>query len=280
MSNYQSFGALQAGLGAAIRLKENENYVYNKFRDQVLVFGADYTTTMDTADASINFLQVGKDTFQYRLEQINTTVPVTSADGLAFVTDGADNDGFELGLGRTLANGSTEATNSKGAFTIGGPAFFLRVKLDIGTVANSDNICVGFSKGVHVADGFLDTETDAIALNVDQGQVNIEEILNNAGNVTTDTTVNWTDAQQKVLEVRINEAGNSTFFVDDVQYNPARSAVTLDSGDVVHAMLQVLVDASAADPAVSIMEWESGYLRSRGLASISDSLEGPQDRLG
>ena len=279
MANVQAaYHSLRAGLGASLRIDKNEKYVFTKFRESIVI-GDAIGGAVGAGDAAVNNLQCGPYAFNYRLEQaLAGNPPRNSLDGLLFVVDAADNDGFEMNLGRTLsAQDTTINTNSNGAFKIAtDAAFFLKVQLDIGVVANADQICAGFSVGGYPADGDLDTYTDAAVFNVDQGQLNIETILNNGATTVTDTTVNIANNDQPSLEVRVDGTGLCKFLYNGAAPATDITTFSFDSGDVVHAFISVLEDAPAADPVVSVMSWESGFISSRGLIGIGDLFEQPQ----
>jgi hypothetical protein len=46
---------------------------------------------------------------------------------------------------------------------------------------------------------------------------------------------------------------------------------TFDDGDAVYAQFQIQNDA-AGDPGVQLLEWESGFISSRGLESIDEDV--------
>ena len=276
MSVYQGFRAVRAGLGASYRLDRNSRYVYTTFREAT-VFGDGIGGAMAVTDAVMNYAQVGHVTFQVRNEQQNDSAIMNlTADGLLLVTDAADNDGIGVSLGRTITSSdTTENANSIGAFTVGTDEFFLRVKLDIVDVSDSDQIVVGFAKGAWHASGDNENETDFAGFNVDNGDVKIETILNNGATTVTDTTENFADNGQHIFEIRVSKAGLCKFLYDGL---PAATDVTdfsLDSGDVVHAIVAEL-NSTTDDPEVTLMEWESGLLSSRGLADITDIFEAGQ----
>ena len=276
MSVYQSFRAVRAGLGSSYRLDKNHRYVFTQFRETA-TFGDGIGGAMAVTDAVMNYAQVGGVTFQLRNElQNDSAIANITADGLLLVLDAADNDGMNVSLGRTITGSdTTENANSIGAFLVGTDEFFLRVKLDIVDVSDSDQISVGFGSGVYPIDGNLDTELDFAGFNIDAGQVNIETVLNNGATTVTDTTINWADNGQHVMEIRVNRAGLVKFLYDDLPPTTDITGFSMDSGDTVHAQVSVR-NATTDDPEVTIMEWESGLISSRGLADISDTFEAAQ----
>ncbi len=258
--------SVQAGLGASLHLDHNARYAYCRFNEEILSNDGQ-GAVWGTGDNAVSVVQCGGVTFQTMSIGANGSAgPLLSVDGLHIALDATANDGYHFNLGRTLGSSATTVnTNSRGAFTIGTDApFFLRVKLDIDTVANADQIAVGFVRGQYIAAGEIELETDGFWLNVDEGDIKTESRINAGSSVATDTTQNVADAGQVTLEVQVNEDGVATAFIDGEFPTVQIAAFTFDDGDVVHAEHSVIIDASGADPVVDIMEWESGFLSTVG----------------
>jgi len=278
MPNWTGTTALQAGLGASYRLAQNARYRYTDFRALPVYTDLIGGTAPPTDARAGGILLVGDVAFQVRLEQDIAASPVfnINATGLRIDLDDADNDGIELNLGRLVPNAaggaaeSTVWTRSPGAFVVGTDEAFVRVKLAIGDVSDADQIAVGFSVGDYPAAGTLETYTDFFALNVDAGDVKIETRLNSGTAAATDTTSNVADAGTVTLEVRITDSGYARAFIDGVSPSTDVTNFVFDDGDVVHAFFTIL-NAAAGDPTVDLIEWESGLMSSRGLASIEDT---------
>lgn len=283
MANATAFKSVAAGLGASKRLNVNDKYVFTKFDSF-----PQYTDNLGGAvavvtDAAVNTLSFPDYSWQVRLEQAYAgTVPQarTTADGLLILIDSTSTDGWELNLGRVAYDNTitTINTKSKGAFTIGtGGSFFLRVQLDIDDVSAGDAIGVGFSVGAYPADGLLATYTDFFALEINAGDIFTRSRLNSGTSVSTDTTQNVVDNGQPVLEVRVGPTGDCLAFIDGVAPTTEIASFTFDNTDVVHAFVNVK-SGNDDDLNVSVMEWESGFLSSRGLIAIADIFESPQAR--
>ncbi len=280
MSVYQGFRSVRAGLGASYRLDKNERYVYTQFREPGTLVGDVIGAGLTSTDAAFNYVHIGPYVFQLRNEQANSSVVAEStSDGLVLVHDTADNDGISMTLGRhqrIAANNTTENTKDKGSFVVGTDEFFLKVKLDIVDVSDADQIAVGFGMGAHPVDGDIDTETDYVGFNTDNGQVNIETVLNNAGTTVTDTTANWADNGQHTMEIRVSKTGLCKFLYDGIEPATDITDFILDTGDRMHAEVSVRSDIITSPAIVTVMEWESGLLSSRGLAGITDTFEASQ----
>lgn len=280
MSNYTEYSAIRAGLGASKRLDKEDRYVYSRFYGPLR-----YTTRLPGAtdsvalvsDAAINALSdADGNKFEVRLEQAfagSAPQAIADANGLGFVLDAASNDGIGMDLGYGAV--SSEVAHTKGVFTVGtDAAFFLRVKLDIATVASADQVAVGFVKGGWPADGLLDTYTDYAVLNVDNGDIKAETRLNSGTASVTDTTMNVADAGTITLEVRVSSGGVVKFLVDDAAPTVDVTGFEFDD-DAVNAVFIELNDA-AGDPGIVIREWESGFISSRGLTGYTDVNEALQ----
>lgn len=275
MTAITNFDAVAAGSGASKRLSINSRYVYSEFWGPLMYtlreVGAPDCVAL-VSDAGINQLVDAEgNSFNVRLEQAfagSAPQALEDANGVKFILDAASNDGFGMDLGYGAVG--SEVAHTKGAFTIGtDAAFFLKVKLDIATVASTDQVAVGFAKGGWPADGLVNSYTDMACLNVDNGQLNMETRLNSAADVATDTTTNVADTGTISLEVRVSASGLVKFLVDGA--NPAASEITdfsFDDADVVNAFLIVLTDTTA-DPGIVVRSWESGFITSRGLDNIN-----------
>lgn len=269
------FSSLAAKDGGSKRLYKNSKYVFTRFEGPALYAStAGVSAIPSVADAGINNWLVDGELFNYRLEQAfagTAPQPKQTIEGYHLQLDAADNDGVSVDLGRVIAPANSVVNSySKGAFTIGtDPAFFLRVKLDVATVASADQIAVGFNVGAYAADGLINTHTDMAMINIDNGDLKLETRLNSAGDAAVDTTQNVADAGQVTLEVRVSDSGQVKFLIDGVAPTVDVTGFTFDSADVVHACVMLLTDA-AGDPVVTLLEWESGHLSARGLDGISD----------
>lgn len=278
MSNYTGFSAVRAGLGASNRLDKNSKDAFCNFSDDIMytdgIGGAAATT-----DAAVNSLLIGQTAFQFRLEQAVTGAPLAMDDvGLVITSDDTDNEGFELNLGRTqTAADTTVWLRSRGAFKIGtDAAFFMRLKLKVADVSDSDDITAGFSVGSYVADGLLDTYSDYAVLSIDNGDIKVKTNLNSGTQSSTDTTQNVADAGTVTLEVRVGSGGKVKFLIDGAAPTTDVTGFTFDDADTVHAFYSQLNDV-AGDPGVTLIEWESGFLSSRGLDGVSDLTEALQN---
>jgi hypothetical protein len=269
------FNAVDAGLGASYRLARNSKYRYVNFADGGRVIYTDAVgAAASVSDAGINLLVAPNGTvFEVRLEQAfagaapQVLQGTTAIPGLLFVLDAADNDGIAMSLGNG-ASGSE--TPNPGSFKIDtDAAFFLRVKLAIADVSDADEVSVGFTSLGYSATGEINDGTDFAFLNVDNGDIFTETRLNNGTATRVDTTQNVADAGVVTLEVRVDGAGNVRFFVDGKAPTTDAAAFVFDTTDTVYAQFQILNDF-AGDPGVTLKEWESGYISSRGLETIHD----------
>lgn len=274
-----SFSAVSAALGPSLRRAEQNRYVYVKFDQGVpgAIQEVDGTAAVVT-DAGINTFLYGNQQFMYFVEQAfaGTAPQVLDAagGGLKLVLDAADNDGLFLSLPWcTSAGGGTLKTAGPGKFESRTDGFFIRVKLEVTTVANADEIAVGVRKIVAFDTSAVTstaTNPDFACLNIANGQVNIVTALNQGTASTTDTTQDVANAGTITFEVRVSESGFVKFLINGVAPTVDVSSFQFDSGDDLMPYIAVVVDATAADPVVIIHEWESGLLTERGLDGIND----------
>lgn len=224
------------------------DYTYEKFQTAPVCTENDGTAASGTAGAT-NVAAFENNTFEYFMIGTQTLVaPTISADGLLASLDLTENDGVEYSQGITA--------RSKSAFTIGtSPAFFLKVGLLVADVSGSDICAVGFRKAAQAYQAAFADYTDKATLSKKNGDIYTITALNNAADVETDTTLNWTDATAKVLEVYVSDTGVVTYKVDGVTATGA--AFTFDDGDVVIPFLHILHDATTPG-AIHIQSWECG----------------------
>jgi hypothetical protein len=197
------------------------------------------------------------------------------ARGLTIALDASDtNDGAWLDLGYGLSG--SENANCRGAFVIGtDDAFYLRVRLDIGDVSDTAIAVVGFVKGGFPDGGIYTSCTDYAVLNINAGDIKIETRLNSGTASVTDTTQDVLDygttGDVYDLEVRVSYSGAVNFLINNAEPTVDVTGFVFDSGDTVNAIFSVaLAGAGAGDPTVVLHEWESGFLSSRGLETITD----------
>ena len=281
MSNYTNFAAVRAGLGSSLRQPQNDKYVVNFFDvDPVLTDGLGGAAV--TTDVKNNVLVAGNTTFQAYNENTNAAVAtnwVRDDAGYKLVFDAASADGVLLTLGRTLLlTGTTVSLTGKGAFKIGTDAnFFVRLKLMVADVSDTDICGIGFAVGAPPDAYTIATETDMAFLNIVQGDVFAETRLNSGTAGATDTGTNVIDdagstANAVDLEVRVSNTGVVKFLINGAAPATDVTGFTFDDGDVVHATFACLANTTSV-PTVTLLEWESGFLSSRGLDSITDVVE-------
>lgn len=223
------------------------DYTYEKFQTNPVctLLGGGATAGTDTAT---NIAAFENNIFEYYNIGTQTLLgPTLSADGLLASLDLTNDKGVEYTHGITA--------RSKSAFVIGtSPAFYLKVGLLVADVSGSDICAVGFRKTQAYQSAFANY-TDKATLSKKNGDIYTVTALNNAADVETDTTLNWTDATAKVLEVYVSETGVVTYKVDGVTATGA--AFTFDDGDTVVPFFHLLHDATTPG-AVTIQSWECG----------------------
>ena len=266
-NNTTGFRSVRAGLGASFNLDHNDRYTYTRFRGEFNSTDG-VGAVWGVGDNAINILGFPGVNFQMMSIGANGAAGPLAAvlnDGLSITLDSTDNDGFELNLGRdrTGADGTVNLYEP-GSFTIGTDApFFLRTRFKVNTVASYDQAAMGFVVGTYIAAGEIQLESDGFWLNLDNGDVNTESRLNAGGTVDTDSTQNIADNTFVTLEVQVNEDGVAAAFINGAIPTTEIATYTFDSGDVVHADVSAILDASAAN-LFTIQLWESGFLSTVG----------------
>lgn len=283
-----SFGAIRGGLLASLRqgsgeargsaqAPDNSKNVFSYFRPPFSY--TDGLGGVAAVDGSVGNVLVTGDGEVFSINPEGTfsgTAPQVAVHdrGMLIKTDASAADkGLMVDLG--YGESGSEIPNCRGAFVVGtDDAFYLRVRLEIGDVSDSDCIAVGFVKGGRPADGFLDTYGDYAVLNVDNGQVNIETNLNSGTASVTDTGTDIVDytttGDVYDLEVRVSDSGTVNFLINGAEPSTDVTNFSFDDGDTVNAVFLMLSDTVDGDPTVVIHEWESGFLSSRGPDTIVD----------
>jgi len=288
MSNYTSFNALRAGLGASKRQEHNRKYVYVDFHGEPTMWEADQTVAAGV-NVKNDLLYIDGENFQIYYENTCTAAATVATfmtkgviGGMTIITDAADNDGLLISQGRTLAaDGTTADTTGHGAFTIGTDAdFFFRVKLSLADVSDTDDCFVGFAVGAPPDPWTSATETDIAGFNINVGNVEIVTRLNSGSASAIDTTTNVIDdagseANAISLEVRVGAGGAVKFLINDVAPATDVTGFTFDNADVVHAFLGFVANTTSA-PTPTLFEWEQGFMSSRGLENVADLNEASQ----
>ncbi len=180
--------------------------------------------------------------------------PSVASTGMNYEGDEADDEGFQWAMSYPGCQGLKNIDS----FTIGGPAFYAKLKFSIEDVSVTDDCAFGFRLKSQASNAALDNYTDVACLNVISGDIKVESILNNATTVTTDTTDNWGDGESHTLEVRISKAGVASYYLDGRAVTTSPTAdVTFDTGDVFTPFMFML-HSSAASCDIILEELETG----------------------
>ena len=161
--------------------------------------------------------------------------PALNTAGLNVSGDQTNNDGWAI-RGRSA---SALGVLNKDYFTVGtSPAFYMKVKFSIATVAGLDDLRCGFAKvEAHNADP--DALDELATLAVMAGDIKTQTIINGASTVATDITSgggdgagNWADAATHTFTINVSGGGAVTYLIDGVAGTGA-VAYSFDSGEVV-----------------------------------------------
>jgi hypothetical protein len=174
--------------------------------------------------------------------------PALTATGLNIAMDQTGNDGIEVCTGIL--------TNNRYAFTVGGPAFYAKMKFSLADVSGTDDCAFGFRKA-EAYQAAIDDYADMAAMNVISGDIKIETILAGATTVTTDTTKNWADTETHELGVFVSSGGVVTYTIDGAP--PATTAAyTFTAAAVVVPFFYYLHDSDVCDTVI-LKTLEIGY---------------------
>lgn len=233
----------------------------------MIAAGSIYAGAATGADGDENAFLIGGQYFERHQVGAATNFGFqNTATGLTIVTDAADNEGCEISQG-ILAS-------SPFAFTVGtSPAFFMRAKLTVNTLAKFDVVQMGFrtigayEKPALTPAGYLAAYSGAtnhkstIGVYDTSGGIQIANTTDgtDAATDTTDTIVTGTDTQFQVL---VDGDGAATFQHDiatagTLAAPTATVAKSFDAADVVVPFLFCLRGA-ATGGTVELLEWECG----------------------
>lgn len=247
VGDVKAAGSVEAGDGAILRAADT-NYIKQYFNSEPASCGKAGVGAAVGAAGSENLMVLSDSILEYHIAGTQTILsPSLGTNGLNIGMDQTANDGVEICCGISAHN--------KGVFVVGtSAAFFARLVFSIADVSGTDDCAFGFRKVAAYA--AIDDYTDAAALNVISGDINIETILNNGATTTTDTTANWADTATHELKVLVSAAGVVTYEIDGSA--PATiAAFTFDDAEVVVPFLYFLNDTDLAGD-VSLIEFECG----------------------
>lgn len=177
------------------------------------------------------------------------SVVATSAAVAAARID-ATNGGLNLAI--DAANGkATEVsahldTHMDKQFIVGQGTFSMYARIYVDDVSGVDPMVMGFRKKAAYA-AALATNTDyaTIGLIGAAGDIKSGTQVASGGQVTTDTTLNWADAETHELEVRVASTGVVTWYVDGQQVNKT-TTYTFTAGLTVIPFVSELQTADVA----------------------------------
>ena len=140
-----------------------------------------------------------------------------------------DDIGCQWTVGPFLAGGK----EGYDIFTIGNPAFYFKVHMQISDVSGTDDCHVGFRIQNDAVETTGVAYTDFASLNVDAGTVKYENNINSGGAATANSEATWADNEWAWLEVRVSAAGVTSYYKNGTALSTNKPTVTFDAGDVV-----------------------------------------------
>jgi hypothetical protein len=190
--------------------------------------------------------------FEYHIlgTQSITEPAWVAATGLNLGMDQTTGDGIELSQGIGAAN--------KHAFVIGtDEAFYMKATFTIADGSGTAEFFTGFRMAEDYQAAF-DDYNDAAGFNVQNGVINLETIIGDAGTTTTDTTeTDWGDTEEHTLQVNVSAAGVVTYLFDGVAPTVVAAFTFADTTVVVPCVFYT--QHADFTEVFTISLWEVGY---------------------
>jgi hypothetical protein len=267
LSNFDSIGG---AIGAALRRDGQTRYVFEDFSFPPTYHDDDGDGAPTGVAGDVNLLKTDRNAFTWTVLGTQTILFPTYDNingGLDIVQDLVDNDGAEYNLG--------VATNpaSRGKFVVGTDECFVRVKMRVGDVSETDELLVGFRKAeTHQAIYTAYADYLYLGLNNATGDVKSESEVAGAGAANVDTTKDWADATTHTLEVRVSKSGVVRVLYDDSLSGVVQPSYTFTSGLSIIPSIRYLNATGdvTPDPDIQLLEYESGLFSERGLSHMLD----------
>lgn len=180
-------------------------------------------------------------------------VPVLTATGLEIGTDQIATYGAEYNFGLLAA--------SRHAYVAqGGTAIFVEATFVVTTVANVDNLWLGFRKNAaNNADDTAYTDAAFIGLRpVTAATVAIVgQVLNGGAWAYTNTTDAWANGATIKVRVNVSAAGIVSYLINNLAPTVAPAAFTFDAGDVIIPCIHI-EQGAAAFTTVKLVQFACG----------------------
>jgi hypothetical protein len=237
------------------KLNQAYRYAYEDFKMASPLCVADLgggaaTGTQD----DVNLLITPKNIWEYAIIGTQTIVaPIQNAAGLDIKFDDANNDGVEFTLGNHA--------NAPLVFTAGTDAFYAKLKYQITHQSGAAEFRFGFRKVqtyTHVLNTYTDFACIGHARTNASATTDIKTVTDNddAGETTTDSTLDYTEATDVTLGVYVNKGGWVTYTVDG-RLVTAAPAFQFDAGDSIIPFIFLITHTDTAN-AVILKEFECG----------------------
>jgi len=156
--------------------------------------------------------------------------PPENALGIEYSFTDTDDIGSQWQMSRIGALGD----EGRNEFTIGKPAFYARLRMNLSDVSGTDDCQFGFKLKSDTTETTYVAYSDFCSINVDAGQLKYETNLNGGSATSASATGStWGDNETHDLEVRVSAVGLASFYFDGVQITTNDPSFSFDNGDVV-----------------------------------------------
>lgn len=233
------------------RRQQDDRYTLELFETLPSASLNDGFTAPAGAIGSVNIVRSERHVFEQHIKGAGQTiiVPTFDASGYNISLDQTNDEGMELTQGITA--------RSRAAFVVGTDPCFFDVTLAVADVSGTDDLVVGF-RTAEAYQANVDDYNNMAAFNLNNGDVLIETIDDNAATTTTDTTDNIADTIQVRFRVEVPSSRVVRFLLNQAAPTVTQ-AFTWDNGDTIVPFVFFLHSADVAGT-VHLRRWECGLL--------------------
>ena len=216
-----------------------------------------------TADAAVNGHHYPDGLSIYVRHDVGAALyaPTPVANGMHYVFDAANNDGWEASLANTFSATIYGGKIGRSTFTAQGPAFYVQAKISLDDVDGSD---LWTLLGLRKVEAYQDGATTAgyntyCAFAGIDANLLVNSELNGGGVGSDDTLTDLTDSVlgDTTVKIAVSDAGVVSYTLNGTTFTASNATLTFDDGDILTPFFSVLNDSNCAG--LAFKELEVGY---------------------